>query len=92
MQVHLRQGSIAKLALQGNKWHISGEGGASATAERVFLATGSHPRDDQLYTGPRVLPLDDALIPSKLKGAAQILRQTRSSRASVPWDWQLYTG
>ena len=77
-QVHLRQGSIAKLALQGDTWHVSGEGGALATAERVFLATGSHPRDDQLYPGPRVLPLDDALIPSKLRGASQTMAPHRS--------------
>ena len=68
-QVHMRQGSIAKLALQNNQWHITGSNGAAASAERVFLATGSHPSDSQPYPGPEVIGLDDALIPSKLKGA-----------------------
>jgi len=38
------------------------------TADKVFLATGSHPKDDQLYPGLTILQLDDALIPSKLSG------------------------
>ena len=73
LQVHMRHGSIASLALQKHSWHITGSDGAAATAERVFLATGSHPSDSQPYPGPEVIGLDDALIPSKLKGAPCLL-------------------
>lgn len=62
-----RRGVISSLALSNGIWDINQ---GLLTADRVFLATGSHPRDDQLYPGPTVVPLDDALIPSKLSGTA----------------------
>lgn len=65
LQVHLRQGLISSLAFADGVWHINDIG---VTADKVFLATGSHPKDDQLYPGLPVIDLDDALIPSKLKG------------------------
>ncbi|KAL0048969.1 hypothetical protein WJX82_003445 [Trebouxia sp. C0006] len=64
-KVKARRGVISSLALSNGIWDINQ---GLLTADRVFLATGSHPRDDQLYPGPTVVPLDDALIPSKLSG------------------------
>lgn len=64
-QVKARRGVISSLALNSGIWDINQ---GLLTADRVFLATGSHPRDDQLYPGLTNVPLDDALIPSKLSG------------------------
>lgn len=85
-QVHLRHGSIASLALEDGVWHIAGSSGGAATADRVFLATGSHPRDDQLYPGPDVLPLDDALILSKPKGEPGSRRWVSTVAAWTCWQ------
>ena len=72
-QVKARQGVISSLALHNGVWDVND---GLLTADRVFLATGSHPRDDQLYPDLTTVPLDDALIPSKLSGALCCLNST----------------
>ncbi len=89
-QVKARRGVISSLALNNGIWDINQ---GLLTADRVFLATGSHPRDDQLYPGPTVVPLDDALIPSKLSGTAcgcmQVMHATNRTQTSWITDSQL---
>lgn len=69
-QVTLRKGIVDSLSLHDDIWSVNN---GVAFAERVFLVTGSHPRDESPYPDIPVMELDDALIPSKLAGVVHWL-------------------
>ena len=54
---------------QDGLWSINN---GQASAEHVFLVTGSHPKDESPYPSVACLALDDALIPKKLAGAQTV--------------------
>ena len=83
-QVHMRRGTITRLALHDGTWHIFAGQQQEATAGRVFLTTGSRPTDGQLCSRPQVVPLDDALIPAQLAGAALACAYDRVRTACDP--------
>lgn len=69
MQVELRRGHVSTLDHANGSWSINK---GQAFADTVYLVTGSHPRDQQLYPGLKHLSLDHALIPTKLTGVQPI--------------------
>ena len=73
-QVFLRRGKVDSLDLQDGRWNVNQ---GQALAERVFLTTGSHPKDHNPHKNVISLPLDDALIPTKLSGAIAAAQPTR---------------
>ncbi len=61
----MRRGLVDCLDWQHDSWRIDHR---QLSADRAFLATGSAPQDTDVLPGVPVIPLDEALIPSKLPG------------------------
>lgn len=61
----MRRGFVDSLAWMRDSWNIDD---GRLTAECVFLATGSSPREPDGFPGIPYIPLDDALIPPRLPG------------------------
>lgn len=69
LQVCLQRGAVDSIALENGVWNINH---GKASADCVYLTTGSHPKDHISYPGLAKLALDDALIPSRLAGKPQV--------------------
>lgn len=98
----MQRGRVDSLALTNGVWHINGD---QATADRVFLALGSHPKEASPQHCAEAMALDDALMPSKLSGRSQQADQAGEQKlhnsaghlflaranASAPWHpyWSL---
>ena len=70
-----------KLEQKNGTWSINS---GQAFADRVFLVTGSHPKDDSPYPKVSSIALDDALIPSKVKGALSLCNLSCLATRSHP--------